>query len=375
MTNNTWASSTLEDLSDNLDNKRVPVSKMERKKGNIPYYGATGIVDYVDDYIFNEELLLIGEDGADWSPGANTAFIINGKSWVNNHAHVLRITKANADFVMNYLNYADLRQHTTGTTRGKLNKASLMSIQIPTPPLKIQNKVADILSSLDEAIQKTDQIIQKTEDLKHGLMVYLLDSSKHPKKKMVDLLELSQYGLSVKSSSNGEYPMLRMNNYLDGRIVPYPLVYVNLNEKDFNTYKLKTGDILFNRTNSHELVGKTGIFNLQGDYVFASYLVRLRVNHKLLLPEYLTYYMNSIEGKKQIESMKSRGVSQSNINPTIMKNKFTCPTPSISEQRRIVEILNAVDTKLNKEKENKNSLYKLKSGFMEDIFNQKVQIN
>lgn len=88
-----WEPKTINDICENLDNLRKPVTKSERDPGSIPYYGATGIVDYVKDFIFNEKLLLVGEDGADWSKFADSSYIIEGKSWVNNHAHVLRCKK------------------------------------------------------------------------------------------------------------------------------------------------------------------------------------------------------------------------------------------------------------------------------------------
>src|SRR3989338_8884172 len=120
-----WRAATVEDVCENLDNLRKPVTKSDREAGDIPYYGATGIVDYVKDYIFDEPLLLIGEDGADWSKFANTAYTVDGRSWVNNHAHVLRCTKADRVFLKEYLNYEDLNSFITGGTRGKLTKGVL----------------------------------------------------------------------------------------------------------------------------------------------------------------------------------------------------------------------------------------------------------
>ena len=85
-----WAITPLGELCDILDSKRKPITKKVRTSGEFPYYGATGILDYVEDYIFDEKLVLIGEDGAKWGAGENTAFSAEGKYWVNNHAHVIR---------------------------------------------------------------------------------------------------------------------------------------------------------------------------------------------------------------------------------------------------------------------------------------------
>ncbi|MBN4072959.1 restriction endonuclease subunit S, partial [Crocinitomix catalasitica] len=85
-----WEVKDLGNVCDILDNKRKPITKKDRIEGDIPYYGATGVLSYVKDYIFDEQLVLLGEDGAKWESGDNSAFLIEGKTWVNNHAHVLR---------------------------------------------------------------------------------------------------------------------------------------------------------------------------------------------------------------------------------------------------------------------------------------------
>ena len=98
-----WKEVALNQVCDNFDNLRQPVSRNLREPGDVPYYGATGIVDYVKYFIFDEELLLVGEDGADWTRFANAAYIIRGRSWVNNHAHILKSNKANLNFLKNLI--------------------------------------------------------------------------------------------------------------------------------------------------------------------------------------------------------------------------------------------------------------------------------
>ncbi len=263
-----------------------------------------------------------------------------------------------------------------GAVQPSLKVPHISNFQIPIPPLEVQQKIAEVLSYFDDAIEKTNEIVEKVELLKTGLMQHLFTFGSNIKKtKLIEILELSQYGLSIKSSISGQYPMFRMNNFDNGKIIPYPLVYVDLDSHSFKEYKLEKGDILFNRTNSHELVGKTGIFELDGDYVFASYLVRLRVKKSLINPYFLNFYMNSPQGKQQIEFLKARGVSQSNINPTTLKNKFTCPVPSLLEQEEIVKILQEIDRKLILEKQTLIHLLDLKKGLMNDIFSRKVEVN
>ncbi|MGL1132710.1 restriction endonuclease subunit S [Vibrio parahaemolyticus] len=164
-----------------------------------------------------------------------------------------------------------------------------------------------------------------------------------PNVSLADLLDLSQYGLSVSSVENGQYPMFKMNNFRNGFMSEKGVDTVNLDETEFDKYRLEYGDILFNRTNSIDLVGKTGIFTLEGDYVFASYLVRLKVNRDIADPFYLNYFMNFDATKLRLRSLATKAVSQANINPTQLKKLLKVPLLPLSEQRKIAKILSTWD--------------------------------
>lgn len=165
-----------------LDKLRKPVSKKNRIPGKYPYYGATGIVDYIDDFIFDEELVLVGEDGAKWKSMEKTAFIISGKTWVNNHAHVLRPNNEviQNKFLVYYLNFKDLSEFVTGVTVPKLNQERLRSIPIPILTLKNQNETILYLDEVFEKIEvKKDihsQTIEKLEVLKKSLLNKIFDN-------------------------------------------------------------------------------------------------------------------------------------------------------------------------------------------------------
>ena len=151
---------TLGDVCEILDNLRKPISKKNRISGDFPYYGATGVVDYIDSYIFDEKLVLIGEDGAKWTSGEATAFSAEGKYWVNNHAHVVR---PNRDLIMDdwlilFLNMTDLSEHITGVTVPKLNQKKLRQILIPMPPLSVQES---ILETVNEALDNFTACVER----------------------------------------------------------------------------------------------------------------------------------------------------------------------------------------------------------------------
>ena len=157
-----WAYKKLGDIYENLDSKRIPITQSKRASGDIPYYGASGIVDYVADYIFDEDLLLVSEDGANLLARTYPiAFSITGKTWVNNHAHVLRFAeKTTQFFVEYYLNSISLEPYVSGMAQPKLNQKSLNSIIIPVPPLAEQKRIVEIL---DEAFEGIDRAIAHTQ--------------------------------------------------------------------------------------------------------------------------------------------------------------------------------------------------------------------
>lgn len=145
---------TLDAISKNLDSKRKPVRSSDRKSGQYPYYGASGIVDYVIDYIFDGDYLLISEDGANLlARNTPIAFSISGKTWVNNHAHVLQFDNyVTRRLVEIYLNSIDLSKYISGAAQPKLNKENLNKIPIPIPPLSEQERIVSILDKFDALV-------------------------------------------------------------------------------------------------------------------------------------------------------------------------------------------------------------------------------
>ena len=145
---------TLGQLAENLDSKRKPITSGLRESGDIPYYGASGIVDYVKDYIFDGDYLLVSEDGANLlARNTPIAFSISGKSWVNNHAHVLKFeTYHERRFVEFYLNNMDLTPYISGAAQPKLNKKSLESISIPNPSPEEKRRIVALLDKFDALV-------------------------------------------------------------------------------------------------------------------------------------------------------------------------------------------------------------------------------
>ncbi len=171
-----WKKVNLGNICENLDSKRIPITKRDRKKGKYPYYGASGIVDYVNDYIFNEDLLLVSEDGANLLTRTYPiAFSISGKTWVNNHAHVLRFNNIYIQkFVEFYLNSIRLDLYISGMAQPKLNQKQLCLIKIPYPNFDTMKKIVDNQNSLIFATKNLEKIYQQKlaelEELRKSLL-------------------------------------------------------------------------------------------------------------------------------------------------------------------------------------------------------------
>jgi type I restriction enzyme S subunit len=162
---------TLGELTENFDGQRIPVKEAERKPGPFPYYGASGVVDYVDDYIFDGEYLLIAEDGENLRTRKTpVAFLARGKFWVNNHAHIVTGNKkADTRFLMYALNSGDISGYLTGSTMPKLTQGNMNRIPILAPPLPEQLAIASVLGALDDKIELNRRMNETLEALAQSL--------------------------------------------------------------------------------------------------------------------------------------------------------------------------------------------------------------
>lgn len=174
-----WTETRLIDVATVLDRYRRPINSEERelRKGSVPYYGANGQTGWIDDYIFDEELVLLGEDAIDFvDPNARKAYIISGPSWVNNHAHVLRADseKVLTNILAELLNLVDYTQYVSFGTRSKLTQASMNEIRLLIPSLSEQKQISGLIQALDTSIVAANRTIDQTRKLRSALLAQLL---------------------------------------------------------------------------------------------------------------------------------------------------------------------------------------------------------
>lgn len=244
-----WATKPLGDLVEVLDRLRKPITKKNRKAGPYPYYGATGVLDHVDGYIFDEPLVLIGEDGAKWDAGANSAFAIDGKTWVNNHAHVMRPLRDKIldDWLIYYLNGADLMPFISGMTVPKLNQGRLREIPIPVPPLEEQRRIVAVLDEafdgLDRAKENAEVNLRNSRELFESIKSAELAYSDFDREEVI-LSEVADITSSLVDPREKEYT--DMLNLGAGNMITGTDELIDV--KTAREEKLKSGKYLFDET-------------------------------------------------------------------------------------------------------------------------------
>jgi type I restriction enzyme S subunit len=267
---------------------------------------------------------------------------------------------------------------------------TLKERSLPLPPLPEQKKIAHILSTVQRAIEAQERIIQTTTELKKALMHKLFTEGlrNEPQKQteigpipeswevveLGELLEIAQYGMSVKGNPEGNYPILRMTNQVDGQIVDRKLQYVEIGDGEFEKFKVERGDILFNRTNSLDLVGRTAIFDIEGGFVFASYLIRIRTDAKKLNPFFLNCYFNTDEIQARLKSIATRAVSQSNISATRLKG-FPVPKANLEEQDEIFSRAEMLDRKLAVHRSKLEQLQAVFRVLLHELMTAKIRVH
>lgn len=337
----------LGNLVDILDNLRKPITKSDRTEGKYPYYGATGILDYVHDYIFDEKLVLVGEDGAKWLSGDKTAFIAEGKYWVNNHAHVLR-PKRNLlldVFLVEMVNYMDLTPYITGVTVPKLNQAKLRSIKIPLPPLSIQEEIVAEIEGWQKIIDGAKAVVEKYKpkiDIdKDWEMVELGEVCEvNPKKS-----ELKDLDDDLKVSF---VPMADLN---ENQIDFIPTQVKPLGEVIKGYTYFKDDDVLLAKVTPCFENGKAGIAkNLVNGIGFGSseYFV-IRPNQNILSTWiYLNIITDSFREKGKLNMTGTGGLQR--VPPDFVKSTLI-PLPPIEIQRQIVSQIEKEQALVNASKE------------------------
>ncbi|WP_324680798.1 restriction endonuclease subunit S [Hymenobacter sp. GOD-10R] len=378
-----WEEKALGDVCEVLNNRRKPITGSFREKGQYPYYGASGIVDYVKDFIFDERLLLVGEDGAKWGAFEDTAFIVAGKYWVNNHAHVLRPREINEILLEKYLVKLNLAPYVTGAAPPKLTLGKLKTIPVPVAPTRAeQQKIADALSSLDDLITAQSAKLAALQAHKRGLMQGLFpaegetvpkvrfpefqDSEEWEEKTLGDIATFSSGGTPSKDKPeywDGDTPWVSASSMHDYVIDKSELYITDVAKKagaaivgEGVLLLLVRGSMLFKRI-PMGITAREVAFNQD---VKALHL------DKSIAPLYLLYYLVSSESLL-LSKVSATGIGAGKLDTSELK-QFPVFIPSPAEQERIVECLSSIDDRITAQTQKIQALKLHKKGLMQGLF-------
>lgn len=391
-----WDVVRLGDAVSVYDKQRIPLRSEDRQgmQGGFPYCGANGIIDHINQYIFDGEFVLLAEDGGYWHSFEESSYVMNGKFWVNNHAHILAAIdgKAANYYLMYALNYLDISVFIGGTTRGKLTQGVMKAIPIPLPPLPEQKAIARVLSTIQKAVETQDKIIAAARELKKSLMRHLFtygpvsvaEAEKVPLKeteigpvpehwevvRLGEATEKPEYGYTATASFEKVGPkFLRITDIQNGQVSWSSVPYCQYASNDVNKYLLRTGDILFARIGA--TTGKTFMMEDSQPAIFASYLIRVRCK-SALQPMYLNQFTSTHAYWKQINASKGGRLKQG-VNIPVLKS-LLIPLAPIPEQQEIASMLSAVDNKIESEENRKSALQALFKTMLHHLMTGKVRV-
>ena len=340
------------------------ISKNRSQEASFPCFGGNGVRGYVERYNHDGEFPIIGRQGA-LCGNVNWA---SGKFYATEHAVVVECSSIiSKRWAYRILFSMNLNQYATATAQPGLSVAVINQVPIALPPAQEQQRIVDRIESLfaklDEAKQKAQDALDSFETRKAAILhkAFTGELTAQWRKEhgvgmeswenvsVSEICHSLKYGTAKKSSSEGTVVVIRMGNLQDGEISWDDLAYSN-DEEDIEKYKLVPGDVLFNRTNSPALVGKTSIYRGEYPAIYAGYLIKLDYDRSRIIGDYLNYSLNTVSAKEYCNSVKTDGVNQSNINAKKI-GAYIFAMPQIDEQAEIVRLLDDLLIKEQQAKE------------------------
>ena len=357
----TWKYLPLSKAAEICDNLRKPINSKERNEriaGKsvselFPYYGATGQVGYIDDYITDGEYVLLGEDGAPFlSAFAEKAYIINGKTWVNNHAHILKSHTSNK-FLCYYLNSFNFKGYVSGTTRLKLTQASMKQIMVSVPPLEEQHRIVtrieELFSQLDSGIETLKKTKEQLKVYRQAVLKEAFESASSSNSKNLtinDLLTKKKKGMTTgpfgtmlkkhEHQSSG-VPVLGIENIGKDGFVDGNKIFVSEEKaKELSAFKVDTDDLIISRSGT---VGEICIVPPHmKNALLSTNLMRISLDYDVIRADYFMYLFKSkgvvIDQVKEL----CKGSTRMFLNQTILK-QIIFPVPTLKIQAKIIETI------------------------------------
>ena len=346
----------IEDCCEILDSMRIPITASDRQEGQYPYYGANGIQDHVADYIFDDELVLLAEDGGNFgSKEKPIAYRVSGKCWVNNHAHVLKPKEGlNVDYLCYSLMFYNVDGMVNGATRQKLTQAAMRKMRIPKRTMKEQLLIVDKLNKVGEIRRKRQiELVELDNLIKSRFVEMFGDPKDNPLGwDVVNISEVVGGKVSngffakrddyVDDGNVGVLGVANIVNRMYSKVDELPRT--NAEDKDIEKFQVKYGDMLFCRSSLvAEGIGKASIIpeDVQENVLFECHVIRLPLDLKKCVPEFMQmlstmdYFRNQVIAQSKTATMTTIG--QDGI------LKVDIILPPIDKQRDFYDFVKQVD--------------------------------
>ena len=369
-----WCWTYLTGFAECLDSFRRPINATERigRNGNIPYYGATGQVGWIDDFLTNEQLVLVGEDGAPFLDRMkDKAYMIEGKAWVNNHAHILRSYYGSAGnfYLLNYLNCFDYTGYVNGTTRLKLTQSSMNTIPVPVAPISEQHRIVarieSLFAKLDEAKEKAQAVVDGFELRKSAILhkAFTGELTQRWRKehgvgldswKKTDIESIADVkggkripkGMSLTTDNTG-HPYIKAGNLKLGTVLDEGIMFVPDDVLQYiKNYTVTAGDVYI--TNVGACIGDCGI--IPDKYDGANLTENaVKITNLKCNGQFLAWYISSNGVQQRIKNL----IASATLGKLSIANIKTISVslPTIEEQAEIVCILEELQSKEQQAKE------------------------
>lgn len=373
-----WKLNKLSSLSDFLDGRRKPIKESERNliKGIYPYYGASGIIDYVNDYIFDEEVILLGEDGENIiSRNSPLAFKVTGRCWINNHAHVIKPkSNTNIDFLIQSLERISYVKYNTGTAQPKLNQEICKGIELFSTSIAEQTKIASFLSSVDDNLSQLKKKKRLLEQYKKGVMQKIFsqelrfkddngnDFADWDDKLMADIT----FKVGKKNKEAIQYPIYSINNK-DGfkpQSEQFDGVDSNTRGYDISMYKIiEKNTFAYNPARIN--VGSIGYSGDLNNIIISSLYVCFKTTEEVD-DLFLSQYVCTPIFNKAVLTNVEGGVREYLFYENF--SSIAIFLPDIPEQTKIANFLSAIDDKINQCGKQFEKMEMWKKGLMQQMF-------
>ncbi len=372
-----WKETPLGELTDNFDSIRVPVKQADRRSGPYPYYGASGIVDRIDDYLFDGGYLLIAEDGENLrTRNTPVAFLAHGKFWVNNHAHIVRGNYgANTRYLMYALSTLDISGYLTGSTMPKLTQGNMNRIRVQAPPFPEQKAIAFVLSSLDNKIDLLRRQNKTLEAMAETLFRQWFDNYETKKHTFFQLKNLVK---QVKPGTNYQpkriesgIPFLNVRNLSNGFINKLDIKYISDEEHSriHKTWKPEENDILISRIGTLGVVAQIR----RQDLPIAVHYNMLNIKAKKTSHHFLYYLLKSKYFQIEYDKVKRESV-QAYVAVEDAES-IEIPLPSSQEQiQYLEEQLTSLFVKTLNNYNQTRTLEKLRDTLLPKLMSGKVRV-